>query len=195
MTDRSSGFQYAWYRLNTVSCYITGHALLRPLFVEGSTLRPKPNTFSYPYFITHTSLLFEFSIEKKYSRLAGKILEVRSTRIFPENAVETQGKYFSGGSTAFSGGLHIYYGNQIAEFWSGRKSNRRILKRSKSNRRILKRSKCRWHKLRKKEIRLLRGVWLAWQTPTGIAFLLSKKNTLGKVFGFGLSGVWDKIIK
>ena len=37
-----------------------------------------------------------------------------------------------------------------------RKSNRRILKRSKSNRRILKRSKCRWHKLRKKEIRLLR---------------------------------------
>ena len=79
-------------------------------------LRPKPNTFSYPYFITHTSLLFEFSIEKKYSRLAGKILEVRSTRIFPENAVETQGKYFSGGSTAFSGGLHIYYGNQIAEF-------------------------------------------------------------------------------
>ena len=79
-------------------------------------VRPKPNTFSYPYFITHTSLLFEFSIEKKYSRLAGKILEVRSTRIFPENAVETQGKYFSGGSTAFSGGLHIYYGNQIAEF-------------------------------------------------------------------------------
>ena len=79
-------------------------------------IRPKINTFSYPYFITHTSLLFEFSIEKKYSRLAGKILEVRSTRIFPENAVETQGKYFSGGSTAFSGGLHIYYGNQIAEF-------------------------------------------------------------------------------
>ena len=159
-----------------------------PLCEGKVSLRPKINTFSYPYFITHTSLLFEFSIEKKYSRLAGKILEVRSTRIFPENAVETQGKYFSGGSTAFSGGLHIYYGNQIAEFWSGRKSNRRILKRSKSNRRILKRSKCRWHKLRKKEIRLLRGVWLAWQTPTGIAFLLSKKNTLGKVFGFGLSG-------
>ena len=79
-------------------------------------LRPKLNTSQLEYFFTHTSLLFEFSIEKKYSRLAGKILEVRSTRIFPENAVETQGKYFSGGSTAFSGGLHIYYGNQIAEF-------------------------------------------------------------------------------
>ena len=34
---------------------------------------------------------------------------------------------------------------------------------------------------------VVRGVWLAWQTPTGIAFLLSKKNTLGKVFGFGLT--------
>ena len=33
----------------------------------------------------------------------------------------------------------------------------------------------------------MRGVYLAWQTPTGIAFLLSKKILKEKVFIFGLT--------
>jgi hypothetical protein len=82
-------------------------------------LRPKPNTFQQPYFITHTSLLFEFSIEKKYSRLAGKYSRSRSTVfsrkmrwIPPENT-------FPWVSILFLGTPYIL-----------RKSNRRILKRS-----------------------------------------------------------------
>jgi hypothetical protein len=86
--------------------------------------------------------------------------------------VETQGKYFSGGSTAFSLGLHIL-----------RKSNRRILKRSEIKSPNFEAVEAWMAQVEEKrntvaDERPAERCSVCLVNPSGIAFLLSKQNTV-----------------